>query len=616
VFLLGLCHGLLYVFIIPPWQHYDEPTQFEYTWLIANRPGLPEPGEFDQGMRREVAASMIEHSFFESLDYRPNLLSQSEPIWIGISQVGERPLYYILVSLPLWLVRGSDITFQLFVGRFVSLILYLVTILAAHGIVAELAPEGHLLRWLVPLSLVLLPGVTDLMTAINDDVGATAFFSLFLWANVILLKRGFSWSILIAALGLALACYWTKNTVIIALALAVVLMGLNLLPRGFRRLVWIPLLAVGLAGLLQIKADEAALWYRKRLQPAPVRSYQASAPAGKYALELVQEPGQPPALLYQLLPRAEVQKLRGKTVTFGAWMWASEPARAQAVGLFDQAELFTTGIELSTQPVFHAMTVTLDPGVEKLEILLQPNVATGEKAVSVYYDGLVLVRGRRPLDAPPVFSDPNGREGSWGDRPFVNLIRNASAERGWIRFRPGVEKFLMTNFPYLSPEITNALIDWPGAGWYYVQTAKIFLETLWGKFGWAHIALAGSQTYRLLGAITLAGILGAGVALARRWHSLPKAALLLMAVVILAVWGTTLFRGISSLSGNTLIPSARYAFPAIIPTMLLLTAGWLELFRPLLRWKASGRVVQVGLFLIFFLALDLLSIWSILQFYG
>ena len=44
--LLASIIGIVFLFVVPPWQHYDEPTQFEYTWLIANRPGLPEVGEF------------------------------------------------------------------------------------------------------------------------------------------------------------------------------------------------------------------------------------------------------------------------------------------------------------------------------------------------------------------------------------------------------------------------------------------------------------------------------------------------------------------------------------------------------------------------------------------
>ena len=83
ILFLGIINGLIFVFLVPPWQHYDEPGHFEYAWLIANHNKLPEAGDYDQEMRIEVAASMIEHGFFDKLKFRPNLLSQSEPIWIG-----------------------------------------------------------------------------------------------------------------------------------------------------------------------------------------------------------------------------------------------------------------------------------------------------------------------------------------------------------------------------------------------------------------------------------------------------------------------------------------------------------------------------------------------------
>jgi hypothetical protein len=162
---LGLVLGLVYVFLVPPWQHYDEPTQFEYAWLIANRQGIPQPGEYDQRMRREVAASMLEHDFFRGMDFRPNLLSQTEQIWIGISQLGDQPLYYWLVALPLRVLRYADIDTQLYTARLASLALLLVTLVAAWGTLHELVPaDKGWLAWLIPITIVLVPSFLDLMT--------------------------------------------------------------------------------------------------------------------------------------------------------------------------------------------------------------------------------------------------------------------------------------------------------------------------------------------------------------------------------------------------------------------------------------------------------------------
>ena len=59
--LLALLRGLLYVVLIPPWEHYDEPTHFEYAALIAATGHLPEPGAADTELRGEVERLLAAH---------------------------------------------------------------------------------------------------------------------------------------------------------------------------------------------------------------------------------------------------------------------------------------------------------------------------------------------------------------------------------------------------------------------------------------------------------------------------------------------------------------------------------------------------------------------------
>src|SRR3954468_13959322 len=85
VLLIALCQGVLYLCLQPPWQHYDEPTHFEYAWLIAHHPGLPTFGAVDQAARRDIAASMIQYDFFRNIPW-PALLTNG-PIEIGVSEL-------------------------------------------------------------------------------------------------------------------------------------------------------------------------------------------------------------------------------------------------------------------------------------------------------------------------------------------------------------------------------------------------------------------------------------------------------------------------------------------------------------------------------------------------
>ena len=65
---------------------------------------------------------------------------------------------------------------------------------------------------MVPAFLALLPGFIDSMTAVNNDVAAVLSASIFLWASLRLIKKGFSIGRLgFLALSLIL-CYLSKDT--------------------------------------------------------------------------------------------------------------------------------------------------------------------------------------------------------------------------------------------------------------------------------------------------------------------------------------------------------------------------------------------------------------------
>jgi len=215
VLLIGLLNGLLFTFIVPPWQHYDEPLHFEYVWLIWEQHTIPKPGEYDQEMRRATATSMLEHGFYEGLSIQPDLDAVEKPIWIGNApQLSNPPLYYVLASVPSILLDIEDVTRQLYAGRFTSLLLYLVTIVAAWGVVSEFTDRGHPIRLYLPLTLALLPGFTDIMTAVNNDAAAVVFVSLTLWGCIHLIRNGFSIPVFFGTIIAVVASYYSKEVAI------------------------------------------------------------------------------------------------------------------------------------------------------------------------------------------------------------------------------------------------------------------------------------------------------------------------------------------------------------------------------------------------------------------
>jgi hypothetical protein len=627
---MALLNGLLYLAVVPPWQHYDEPNHFEYVWLAVNRPGWPQPGDYDQPMRRAVAESMLAHHFFDRMTLRPNLEAPpDEPIYIGaFPTLDEPPIYYWLAGLPLRLLRVADVTAQLYLVRGVSLLLFLLTVLAGWGVAVELTPAAHPLRLLLPATLALLPGLADLMTAATNDVGAIAFFSLFSWAALRLVRRGFSLTTCLAGLGLAILCFYTKKTVFLALPLLSVALLFALFRRRLRWLGW-GLLAAGLAGmaLVVFRAGEARLWQRSAPQESLARAAIPSAPLGEQVFRLELEPQQPEARLSQLLPFDVGLGLRDQTLTLGAWIWATRPVEVQAPRffVFDGRQRFSQAVQVGPEPVFFAFTFQPLGNPRRAWVQLQPAPRPLDGPLTVYYDGLVLAQGAYPADQVPIFDDPQGSSGTWDGRRFQNLLRNPSAELSWPNPRPWVDRIgrrFFGEYGGYSLSLTYyGLLDWPATGWYFDLTLKNLFRTFWAKFGWGNVALIGYTPYRWLAVIHLLGLLGAALSLAKARFSRRETASdwETAAWFGLAVFGLGLLvfiRGWVHLYSRAYPVPARYLYPAVIPLLWPVVVGWWQLLGGLARLLRLPLWIAYLVYGVGFAGLNAWSVISILRFYA
>lgn len=618
VLLAALVHGLLYVFLIPPWQHYDEPTQFEYAWLIASRGRFPEIGEYDQGLRQELAASMVEHDFFVELPGGPNLLSRNRPVWVGISQLQDPPLYYLILAIPLRFVRYLDVTTQLYLVRLISLLFFLLTLIVIHRITRELFPEAAYLHWILPLSIALLPAFVDLMSAANNDVGATFFFSLFLWAGVRLLRRGLSPARAGAALGAALLCLEVKNTVWVALPLVLLLLFFALTLRArpaWRLRTWLVLLAGAvLAGALAFPTVPAALWYRDTQaleQPRPSGPEERS-PLGDEHLRVPLSPAVSPGpVLYQPLPPDAGRELQGGWVTLGAWLWASRAAEVRTPGLWVDGEMLSSQVRLGQEPVFWARSYQIPAGAEQIQLVITPGTPDQGKDLVVNYDGLVLAAGRYSLEVTPQFESGDALSGIWGGQPFENLARGPSFEDRWIGVAPGIDRWLSAHTPVNLARTLFALQDRAAFGNVFRATLVNLFQSFFARFGWNHIRLP-SPWYWAIAALTAPGLILTLIVAAREAREKParwRVTLAWLLLALLGVWGGAFFRVRIPVWGQTLfLPGARYAYPAIFPTMLWLVWGGVH--------TSSRRLPVWGWLALLCVPLLILDIYSLITIMG
>jgi hypothetical protein len=602
---------LIYVSVIPPWGHYDEPTHFEYAWLIANRLSLPQVDDYDQGMRREVASSMVEHRFFRDMRLRPNLMMRDDFVWTGISELKHPPLYYLLLAFPLRLVRHADVRVQLYVARLISLLLYLSSIWIGYGVTGELVPAGHPLRWIVPGVMALLPAYTDLMAAVNNDVGAVVLFSLFLWGGIRTITRGVSAWRLSWVVGTAMLCAWTKNTASIALVLLPVVLALALVKRIWKWW-WVagPAIAVSLT-LALFGWGDAASWYRSMLQAGATSRRRADAPLGLRAL-VVQAGSESPAIrVSQFLPEQDIKDLQGTTLTLGAWVWASRPAKVRSPMLYDGQQHSAQVVEVDVEPIFYAITTTISANANQVQVILHPWIdAIGGEDIAIYYDGVVLAEGAR--SEVPIFDDTRCLAGMWDGRAFANKVRNGSAERVGPRVRAWAE-IPLTKYVRRSPsQSLISLLDWEYTGWVHRITARRLFQSFWARFGWNQTGVPETW-YWVLGALTALGVTGSLVALTkvkREWPRRTMRALGLLMLAGIMLWGNAFLRP-HPVYPAPYLPVARYAYPAIVPTVLALVGGWWALMP-----RRSRRWLPLAVFSAL-VALDVASLWAVwIFFYG
>lgn len=611
VLAIAIIQGLLFLFLLPPWQHYDEPTHFEYAAFIADRGRLPQPGDVDRPLRREIAASMLAHDFYEGLS-NPDLWTDAGEIWIGISELGHPPGYYLFLSAPLRLFQHLDVTSRLYIARFVSFLLFLLTVVAATGLMRDLTSTGHILRWVVPLSIVLLAPFVDLMTAVNNDVGATFVVTLFLWVAVRSICYGLSPIRFITLIGLGVLSIAIKNTAAITLLLIPVIVLLRWQHRRQWRWRWAVAALAGLAvvgTLLLFQWGDAAYWYWFRwgegeYQNTPTRIASEQAPDGEHAFRVSISPQEPRRMFFTPIPRNTAASLAGSTVTLGSWLWADKPASVAGVGL-RWGEHNTRALHdvvrpvtVTTQPAFYAWSFDVPENAETLLVTVFARRAdAATDPLTLFLDGVVLVEGDYAPHEPVLTTVDSGTLNMWAEGNQDNYIRNFSAEASWPRLRPNVEERLDAIVRRPTAHLLLSVVDFSRVGRFLVtSTLPYLLQTLFARFAWAHVT---SATFVWV-PLTLYSIVAVAIAGCLRWiveskqQTTQYASVVFLGVAGTLLWGSAVVWPLAYLwFAKIILPAARYTFPVIVPTMLALAGGWHALWPA--RYRVQGSLIFVGI---------------------
>ena len=579
--------GIAYLVVVPPWQHYDEPTHFEYAWLIANQGRFPQPGDEVPALRREILNTLYATNFFRSMP-SPPLLTDNGEVWLGVTELGHPPLYYALVSLPLRVVRSLDILSQMYVARGVSLLLFVGTVAIAFGLMRELLPWPHPLRWIVPLALALIPTYIDVMTSVNNDAGAAFVGSLFLWGAVRLVRRGLNWRDLLWVTSTTACALFTKNTAAIMLPILLLAVCLALVTRLPIRRGYLAL-SVGLLCVVPIVSclawGDATAWYRWSSgegQPDATQ-IKIATPVGQHALLLEVAGDAPIRQLTNPLNSDQIADLRGQTLTIGGWLWSDRAGQPAQLGMrystmIQRAAVTTTvPVTLTTTPVFTTMTFAAPPELATLSFVLSANDSPNALSGRVLLDGATVVKGDFRSTLVPQFADQRATTGVWNGTSFTNLLRNGSGEQSGPRIQPWIEH-VMYRYIHRSPaQVVAALFDFDRVGKQItIGIVPQTFDSFAGWFAWGSIRFSSPAWVlfsRCFGLLTLVSAWYWFFQRRNRVEPTVYWSLVLLGVAAALAWGNTVLRPLPLLGENDAIPIARYTFPAIIATCLVLIGG-------------------------------------------
>jgi hypothetical protein len=590
VLVAAAVQGLVFLVLVPPWQHYDEPAHFEFAWLLAFHPSWPAPGTVNPAIA-----------------------------WIGGEgrALSHLPTYHVLVSIPLRLAGGWNVIDQLYLARTVSLAMFLATIAILGGIAYTLFPVRHPMRWLLPLVAALIPSFADIMTAVNNDVGAIMAFSLFLWSVVHILVRG--WSVWRAAwvVGAALSAAAMKNVTLVAVPLAPIVL---LIAVGVQRKWRWKQIVAALSGVVIVIATVAlawgdpAQWYRYGAVSADgaARITFSDAPHGWYVFRLAA--GASPYEMSGLsapIMTADLPAIAGGPVTIGAWVWASHPATIAGPGaLYNDGtrdpEMVTPAIDVGPTPRFIAWTFTAPPAVSSFQVFLPtPSSTSDESRLEVFVDGVVVAKGEFPDDTLPRFDLP-AAGGVWGGKPFTNLVRNGSAEQAWLYVRPEVDNALRPIVRRSLSRMVASMFDIERTGPIVLfDVAPDLVFRSFATFGWGEVMPTGHGWRWAFPLALLVALAGCARSLAENDWSPRRVALAVFLAIGALIWANAALRILPALIAQP-PPFPRYGFPAIAPLALVLAAGWLAWWP--VRWRLTGAATLV-IALLMLNALACATIW-------
>lgn len=265
--LAAFLNGLSWIVLIPIWQYPDEQSHFAQVQGIAETGKVPDGG-FDTSYEITLSEKILDTERDglgnNSFTYHPyNTVSYSSTLW-GLQEASlinlppsarkemvksesthNPPLYYFLAAAAYKVVNQGSLFTRIYAGRFVSLLLFTLTVYVTY-LIAKLFFEKNILLQITLVSLVsFLPMFVFASTGILPDPLTNLLFSAILLTSLKLLKEGLSSKYILVLLSTIFAGVLTRQQFLISIPIIVfpLIYCLFRNPKYFKKIL-IPFLSV------------------------------------------------------------------------------------------------------------------------------------------------------------------------------------------------------------------------------------------------------------------------------------------------------------------------------------------------------------------------------------
>jgi len=263
----SLLLGIIYIYIIPPWQSPDEPTHLEYAEVLAEGapPWAPQPRP---DLQEKIIASLDRHDYWryvwvEKPEPLPTTFRETPFLFAAATQIGKNPpFYYLLASWILRLSPSLSVEGELYRLRIISLIFSVLTVGVVWACAAEIFGSSSPICPAAAGITALLPQFMVIGTSVSPDPAVNLLGGVTIWLILRLQRRGFTLSrilILLLCYGIGLLVNY-KFLILLPVLPGVVFIHLCFNPHRIISLKKLVLWSGGIGAILLL-AYSGLVWY-------------------------------------------------------------------------------------------------------------------------------------------------------------------------------------------------------------------------------------------------------------------------------------------------------------------------------------------------------------------